>query len=329
VLRLPTFWCAPNFAYLMAYDARQQVLSLPGVRTVRVVLKDHMYSDEITAGVSAGESFGEVFAGQCEGDDLEGLRQLFRGKAFGMRQEQLVRALLDGGLTAGEIVGLTGLIGSGYDEVPYLLYGATRASAGVLEIEGERHELPATSPAAAIRAGCVLVPGDRQNAAVIGTLPVLDNLSLPVIETVTSRWAVRGSRLAANAARLAERFDVRPRDPALPVGALSGGNQQKVVLAKWLQLKPRLILLDEPTQGVDVGAREQVFDAVRQAAREGACVLCASSDFEQLEAICDRVVVFSRGRAVSELAGPEVTKSAIAERCYEGGADSARRETVP
>jgi metal-sulfur cluster biosynthetic enzyme len=106
VLRLPTFWCAPNFAYLMAYDARQQVLSLPGVRDVRVALKDHMYSDEITAGVSAGESFGEVFAGQCEGDDLEGLRQLFRGKAFGMRQEQLVRALLDAGLTACEIVRL-------------------------------------------------------------------------------------------------------------------------------------------------------------------------------------------------------------------------------
>jgi metal-sulfur cluster biosynthetic enzyme len=106
VLRLPTFWCAPNFAYLMAYDARQQVLSLPGVREVRVALKDHMYSDEITAGVSAGEPFGDVFAGQCEGDDLEDLRQLFRGKAFGMRQEQLVRALLDGGLTADEIVGL-------------------------------------------------------------------------------------------------------------------------------------------------------------------------------------------------------------------------------
>jgi metal-sulfur cluster biosynthetic enzyme len=106
VLRLPTFWCAPNFAYLMAYDARQQVLSLPGVRDVRVALKDHMYSDEITAGVSAGESFGEVFAGQCEGDDLDGLRRLFRGKAFGMRQEQLVRALLDAGLTAAEIVGL-------------------------------------------------------------------------------------------------------------------------------------------------------------------------------------------------------------------------------
>jgi metal-sulfur cluster biosynthetic enzyme len=106
VLRLPTFWCAPNFAYLMAHDARQQVLSMPGVRDVRVALKDHMYSDEITAGVSAGESFGEVFAGQCDGDDLEGLRQLFRGKAFGMRQEQLVRALLEAGLTADEVVGL-------------------------------------------------------------------------------------------------------------------------------------------------------------------------------------------------------------------------------
>ena len=106
VLRLPTFWCAPNFAYLMAHDAREQVLSLPGVRDVRVVLKDHMYSDEITAGVSAGEPFGQVFAGQCEGDNLGELRQLFWGKAFGMRQEQLVRALLDAGLTADEIVGL-------------------------------------------------------------------------------------------------------------------------------------------------------------------------------------------------------------------------------
>jgi ribose transport system ATP-binding protein len=212
--------------------------------------------------------------------------------------------------------------------VVYLLYGATRATAGVLEIEGERHELAPMTPTAAIRAGCVLVPGDRQNAGAVGTLSVLDNVSLPVLETVASGWSIRGSRLTANATVLAERFDVRPRDPALPIGALSGGNQQKVVLAKWLQLKPRLILLDEPTQGVDIGAREQVFEAVRQAARDGACVLCASSDFEQLEAICDRVAIFSRGRAVSELAGDEITKSAIAEHCYKG-ADSARGETVP
>ena len=106
VLRLPTFWCAPNFAYLMAFDAREQTLRVPGVRQVRVVLKDHMYSDEITTGISAGKSFDEVFPGQAEGEDVGELRALFHGKAFGMRQEQLTRFLLDAGLTADEVVGL-------------------------------------------------------------------------------------------------------------------------------------------------------------------------------------------------------------------------------
>jgi metal-sulfur cluster biosynthetic enzyme len=106
VLRLPTFECAPNFAYLMAHDARQQALGVPGVRDVRVVLKDHMYSDEISHGVSAGRSFGELFGCQADGDDLEELRALFRGKAFGMRLEQLTHCLLDAGLNAEEVVGL-------------------------------------------------------------------------------------------------------------------------------------------------------------------------------------------------------------------------------
>lgn len=106
VLRLPTFWCAPNFAYLMAYDAREQVLQVPGVRRVQVVLKDHMYSDEISVGVSAGQAFDAVFPGQADGDNLGELRDLFHGKAFGMRQEQLVRFLLDVGLSASQIVAL-------------------------------------------------------------------------------------------------------------------------------------------------------------------------------------------------------------------------------
>jgi metal-sulfur cluster biosynthetic enzyme len=106
VLRLPTFWCAPNFAYLMAHDARERTLRVAGVRQVHVVLKDHMYSDEISAGVSAAQAFDEVFPGQADGDDLGQLRALFDGKAFGMRQEQLARFLLASGLTAEEIVGL-------------------------------------------------------------------------------------------------------------------------------------------------------------------------------------------------------------------------------
>jgi metal-sulfur cluster biosynthetic enzyme len=105
-LRLPTFWCAPNFAYLMAYDARHAALGVPGVRGARVVLRDHMYADEITSGVSCGESFDRVFDGQAADGELEDLRRLFAGKAFGMRQEQLVRFLLEAGLTAEDVVSL-------------------------------------------------------------------------------------------------------------------------------------------------------------------------------------------------------------------------------
>jgi ribose transport system ATP-binding protein len=219
-------------------------------------------------------------------------------------------------LGKGEVVGLTGLIGSGYDEVVYLTYGATHADCGVLSIEGVEFQLSKMSPSKAIEAACILIPGDRQNAGAVGSLTLLDNISLPVLSSLTREWSIRDTLLEQNAARLAERFDIRPRNPALPFAALSGGNQQKVLLAKWLQLRPRLILLDEPTQGVDVGAREQVFEAIRTATRMNACVLCASSDYEQLAAICDRVFVFNRGRVVTELSGEHLSKSGIAQACY-------------
>jgi metal-sulfur cluster biosynthetic enzyme len=106
VLRLPTFWCAPNFAYLMARDLRDRLLEVAGVGRVRVILKDHFASDEISAGVTEGRSLDEIFPGDAEGSGLDDLRDQFRRKAFGMRQEQLIRALLDAGLIPEEIVGL-------------------------------------------------------------------------------------------------------------------------------------------------------------------------------------------------------------------------------
>jgi ribose transport system ATP-binding protein len=114
---------------------------------------------------------------------------------------------------------------------------------------------------------------------------------------------------------------VRPPDPDLPLEALSGGNQQKVLLAKWLQLEPRLLILQEPTQGVDIGAREQIFAIIRAFAERGGSVLCLSGDHEQLELLCSRVLIFRRGRIVQELAGPDVTKERIAHECL--GADLA------
>lgn len=219
-------------------------------------------------------------------------------------------------LRGGEVVGLTGLIGSGYDSALHLLYGSQPAAEGRLVLDGETMELRAMSPDRAIAQGIILVPGDRLNEGAIGRLSVTDNVTLPLIRRTARGWILRHRQMRRIAEELAQDYDVRPRDPTRLLGELSGGNQQKVVLAKWFQTRPRLILLEEPTQGVDIGAREQVFGTIRRMSEAGASVLCASSDHEQLAAICDRVVVFAQGRSVSEIAGTQISKSAIAALCY-------------
>jgi ribose transport system ATP-binding protein len=219
-------------------------------------------------------------------------------------------------LSRGEVVGLTGLVGSGYADLPYLLYGARRASAGELRDAGRRLDLKTMNPARAMRNGIVLIPGDRANAGAIGALPIADNMTMPVLANVFRSYALARGSMIRLAADLGRRFEVLPNRPQLPVNALSGGNQQKVLLAKWLQTNPSLVLLDEPTQGVDVGAREAVFARIAAATAEGAIVLCASSDYEQLEQIADRVLIFARGRVVAEIKSPFITKASIAELCY-------------
>ncbi len=125
----------------------------------------------------------------------------------------------------------------------------------------------------------------------------------------------RGAMLQ-EAFALGQRFEVRPNDPAIKLSTLSGGNAQKVLIARWMNRNPKLLLLDEPTQGVDVGTRVQIFAALREAARAGMSVVCASSDAEQLAEICDRVLVFRQGAFVREIAGAGLTKDGIAEACY-------------
>jgi ribose transport system ATP-binding protein len=227
-------------------------------------------------------------------------------------------------LHEGEVVGVTGLIGSGFDEVPYLLYGARPARSGRLVLGAETHELPQLGPPDAIAAGVALIPADRPNDGCVPSLPVSENLALAVLDRYFNGIALDRRRSRRETGALMSEFDVRPNDPSLPYGALSGGNQQKALLAKWFQTEPRLLLLDEPTQGVDVGARQQIFGLIRAAAEErGMVVLCASSDYEQLATICDRVVVFGRGRVFRELVGAELTKERIVEQCYAAMAGEA------
>jgi ribose transport system ATP-binding protein len=217
---------------------------------------------------------------------------------------------------AGEIVGLTGLIGSGYASVPYLLFGEPRAQAGRLEIGSDTIPIPTLHPAAAQDRGIALMPGDRLGMGGAGGLTIIDNITLPVLSAFQGLLGLDRRRMATVARELGSLHDVRPNDPTMTLESLSGGNQQKVLLAKWLQTSPRLLLLDEPTQGVDFGARQQIFAALDNAAKAGAAMLVASTDYEQLAQICDRVLVFRRGRVAAELVGDALTKRGIARECY-------------
>lgn len=216
----------------------------------------------------------------------------------------------------GEVLGLTGLAGSGFEEVLPLLCGARPASGGRLVVAGASHDVTRLTPDTALRAGIALLPADRHRDGGVGSLSVADNVTLPVIGRYAARGRLRRKRLLRDAAALLAKFDVRPRNPRLLYQALSGGNQQKALIAKWLSTTPRLLLLDEPTRGVDVGARLQIFALIRDAARAGASVLCASSDYEQLSEICDRVLVLSGGSVVSLLVGDNLATERIAEACY-------------
>jgi ribose transport system ATP-binding protein len=190
----------------------------------------------------------------------------------------------------GEVLGVTGLAGSGFEELPYFLFGARRAAAGTLELAGASYDLTRMTPAAALGAGIVLVPSDRARDGAVGSLSLAENLMLPALDRYRAGPCLERRRLVVAAGELLRRFDVRPSDPHMPYESLSGGNQQKALLAKWLQSRPSLLLLDEPTRGVDVGARPHIWALIRAAADDGAAVICASSDSEELATLCDRIL---------------------------------------
>lgn len=217
----------------------------------------------------------------------------------------------------GEIVGMSGLLGSGFTDVPYLLFGAKQATAGILRMRATSCSLTDINPSEAVEKGMALIPMDRRTEGVVEQFSIAENISLPVLKHF-GPWFLQHANLKRAAENLVAEFDVRPADPENRVGNLSGGNQQKVLLAKWLQTKPKMILLNEPTQGVDVGAREQIYQILKKQAATGTMIICASSDYEELATFCNRVLIFSHGRIVDELVGTRLTKEAIAQRCHVG-----------
>jgi ribose transport system ATP-binding protein len=216
----------------------------------------------------------------------------------------------------GEIVGLTGIAGAGYDEVPYLLFGAKQSMSGTVQIGATVLDHTALSPRSTMAAGMALLPADRQRNSGVGDLTLTHNVSLPVLGTFFRGGRLRQRDERAKVSSLLVDYTVRPALPEAKMGQLSGGNQQKALLGKWMQRNPPVLLLHEPTQGVDVGAKKDVFERLRAAAVGGAAVVFCSAEYEDLAHLCDRVVVFHEGRVAATLSGADLTEDRIVEQCY-------------
>jgi ribose transport system ATP-binding protein len=219
----------------------------------------------------------------------------------------------------GEIVGLAGVTGSGPEDVPYLLFGGDGVNgrsptAGTVSVGGRQYNARTLTSARAIKAGLALVPADRARDGAVAGLSVADNILMLVYGRYFRKGMLGRRAMAADAGDRTRIFDIRPPLPSAPVAQMSGGNQQKIVLAKWMEPKPRVLLLHEPTQGVDVGARVEIRTLVKDACQHrGMGVVWVTTDFAELAEMCDRVLVLSDGRVVAQLSGDAVTKPAIDE----------------
>ncbi len=221
-------------------------------------------------------------------------------------------------LRAGEVVGVTGLAGSGFEELPELLFGARRLRSGTIEVDGRRVSRPSPGEMMALRV--VLIPADRKAEGAAQGLTVVENLALPFLTGHSRGWRLRWRELRELAQTICRRLNVVPPNVELTFGNLSGGNQQKALLGKWLETEPVVMLLNEPTQGVDIGARREIFRLIRAAVSDGMAVLCATSDYEQLVEMADRVLVLQNGRLQHELTGADITKDSLAASVYSEGA---------
>ncbi|WP_449283388.1 sugar ABC transporter ATP-binding protein [Leucobacter sp.] len=216
----------------------------------------------------------------------------------------------------GEILGFAGLIGAGRTELMELLFGAKRPETGTVELHGA--SVLSTSPIQAIRNGIALVPEDRKRHGLVLEFSIEQNISLPTLKKLSRGPVVSGTAEAELSERYMRELRVKAPSGKEIVGNLSGGNQQKVVLAKWLATGPEVLIFDEPTRGIDIGARHEIYLIMNRLAAEGKTILMISSDMEELIGMSDRVVVLQEGRQRGLLAKEDITQEAILTLASEG-----------
>lgn len=212
-------------------------------------------------------------------------------------------------IRAGEIVGIAGLVGAGRTELLTTLFGITPSKRGVIRIDGKAVNV--VDSQTAMQNGIGLVPEDRKAQGVVLPMSVRENTSLPTLKGLTRFGFIDNTSENRLAEDMRERLGTKTPNVEQPVKFLSGGNQQKVVIAKWLALKPKLLLLDEPTRGVDVGAKQEIYKLMDELAQTGVAILFVSSDMEEVLGMADRIIVMHEGKIGGELEKSEFTEQAV------------------
>ena len=248
--------------------------------------------DLLPEGAIAPPGDGSTYAFEARGLEAEGLGPL------------------DLALRPGEVVGVAGLMGSGRSRLLHVVMGARPSTRGEMRLAGALYRPRTAADGAA--AGVGLVPEDRKSQALLVDAPIRWNVTLAILQRISWRrflLAPRTDRRQAEA--IVERARVRCRTPEQPARSLSGGNQQRMIFGRWMAAKPRLLLLDEPTRGVDVGAKAEIYKLIEESRKDGMAILVASSELEELAGICHRIVVMRRGRITAELERSEFSKERI------------------
>jgi ribose transport system ATP-binding protein len=260
--------------------------------------------EEELIGQIVGRQIDRVFPTMPEVDDRTSMLRV-----RGLRAGPLRGIDLD--VARGEVVGIGGLLGSGRTELLRAIFGDLKIDAGEILVEGQGVRL--SRPADAMKVGIAMVPENRAEDAAMQDLSVNANVS---VATVDGYWSwkrpwIASRRMRRDAESSMQEFLVKAASDDALLSTLSGGNQQKVVLARWLRRKPRLLLLDEPTQGVDVGARAEIYGLVKAAVAEGASALIVASDFEELAHVSDRVLILAGGRLAGEVRPPDLSAESL------------------
>jgi len=222
-------------------------------------------------------------------------------------------------LFEGEILGVAGLMGSGRTETVRAIFGADRRDSGELFLSGSGHPSAIQNTSDAVQGGLALLTEDRKDQGLMLPRSIRENVTLPRLRQLSTKWGwVRKQAEFDEASELAKQLDVRCHSIEQTVGELSGGNQQKVVFAKWLGADSRVLLVDEPTRGIDVGAKVEIYNLLNSLAGKGKAILVVSSDLLELMAICDRIIVMSAGHVAETFVRGDWTADRIMAAALSG-----------